>query len=42
MDSTNGATLTDIVHERTKPETLVYADDAPAFNGVKCQHQRTI
>ena len=40
VDKTDAATLQGFVHERTKPETLVFTDEARAYEGLRRPHQR--
>ena len=40
VESTDAATLQGFVLERTKPDTLVYMDEARAYDGLRSLHQR--
>ena len=40
VDSTDAATLQGFVHEWTKPDTLVYTDEARAYDGLRRPHLR--
>ena len=40
VDSTDAATLQDLVHERTNPDTLVFTDEARAYDGLGRPHGR--
>ena len=40
VESTDAATLQGFVHGRTKPDTLVYMDEARAYNGLRRPNQR--
>ena len=40
MESTNAATLTGFVHDRTKSDTVVFTDEASAYDRLNRPHQR--
>lgn len=40
VESTDATTLTRFVHDRTNPDTMVFTDEAPAYNRLKRPHQR--
>ena len=39
VQRTDGATLRKFVHDRTNPDTLVYTDEAPAYNRLNRPHE---
>ena len=40
VESTDARTLTRFVHDRTEPDTMVFTDEAPAYNRLNRPHRR--